>query len=857
MQAHSTILVIGNGMVGHHFVEQLRLKNSDVSIGVLCGEPRLAYDRVYLSSFFAGKTAADLAMADEATYRALNIDFCLNCWVERIDRVAKKVYSQDGQVFSYDKLVLATGSYPFVPPIPGSEQEHCLVYRTIEDLESIQASADQSRVGVVIGGGLLGLEAANALKQAGLETHVVEFAPQLMAVQLDQGGGEVLRKKVEQLGVTVHTGKGTQIIEAGQRCRYRLNFADGESLETDMVLFSAGVRPQDSLGKACELEMGERGGIVINDLCQTSDPDVYAIGECALWQGRIFGLVAPGYQMARVAVSHLCGEVNSFTGADMSTKLKLLGVEVGSIGDAHSRTPGCKSYVFEDPVNEIYKKLVVNEDATKVIGAVLVGDTSSYDTLLQYCLNEMTIPEAPESLILPHLTGTEVTLSSDALPTTATICSCHNVTKSDIICAIDDGAVGLEEVKSCTKASTGCGGCAALLKSVVNDELATRGVAVNNHICEHFAYSRQELNHLIRVEGHQSFQSLLNAHGTGIGCDVCKPAVASILASNWNDYVLETQHVALQDTNDTFLANMQKDGSYSVVPRIAGGEITADKLIILGQVAKEFDLYCKITGGQRIDLFGARVEQLPDIWRKLIDVGFETGHAYGKALRTVKSCVGSTWCRYGVQDSVGQAIAIENRYKGLRAPHKIKMAVSGCTRECAEAQSKDIGVIATENGWNLYVCGNGGMRPRHADLFATDLDTETLVRYIDRILMFYIKTADRLQRTSVWMENLEGGLDYLKEVIIEDSLGLAQDLEAQMLSVLNTYVCEWKKTIETPESLKRFRQFVNSPEQDENIVFVQERNQVRPATEAEKQTLHKGEAIPFIEIEEEQDNVLA
>ena len=327
-------------------------------------------------------------------------------------------------------------------------------------------------------------------------------------------------------------------------------------------------------------------------------------------------------------------------------------------------------------------------------------------------------------------------LGADSLPIEATICSCHNVTKGNIIAAIDMGVTTIGEVKSCTKAASGCGGCANLLKSVVDGELAARGVEIKKDICEHFAYSRQELFDIVKVQGIKSFAELLNQYGSGRGCEVCKPAVGSILASVWNEYVLQPQHIALQDTNDTYLANMQKDGTYSIVPRIPGGEITADKLIAIGEVAKRFGLYTKITGGQRIDLFGARVEQLPLIWKQLVEAGLETGHAYGKSLRTVKSCVGSTWCRYGQQDSVTMAIDLENRYKGLRAPHKLKFAVSGCTRECAEAQSKDIGVIATDNGWNLYVCGNGGMKPRHADLFATDLDSDTLIRYIDRILMF-------------------------------------------------------------------------------------------------------------------------
>ena len=840
------IVVVGNGMVGHHFVEAMQtLAGSEkVKITVLSGESRLAYDRVHLSEFFSGKSADDLAMTSAETYQNWQVEFKTNAKVTQLDRAQKRVTTEADDSFDYDKLVLATGSYPFVPPIPGHDQPHCLVYRTIEDLHAISASAKESKVGVVIGGGLLGLEAANALKNLGLETHVIEFAPQLMAVQIDAGGGQVLKDKIQQLGVTVHTATATENIVAGDQCRYKLCFKGGEELQTDMILFSAGIRPHDGLAREFDLDIGPRGGIVINDTCQTSDDDIYAIGECALWQNMIYGLVAPGYTMAKVAAEHIVQQItdasaditvqNTFTGADMSTKLKLLGVDVGSIGDAHGRTEGALSYVYENQPLGVYKKMVVSADQTRLLGAVLVGDNSDYDTLLQYKLNELDLPESPETLILP-MAADKPALGADMLPDTATICSCHNVSKGDIIAAIDTGATDIAAVKGCTKASTGCGGCAALLKNVVDKELEVRGVEVKKDICEHFAYSRQELFHIIRVEEIRSFDELLQKHGSGLGCDICKPAVGSILASVWNDYVLTKDNIPLQDTNDTYLANMQKDGSYSVVPRIPGGEITPDKLLAIGTVAKKYHLYTKITGGQRIDLFGAKVDQLPSIWAELIAAGLETGHAYGKALRTVKSCVGSTWCRYGVQDSVGMAILIENRYKGMRTPHKVKMAVSGCTRECAEAQSKDIGVIATDKGWNLYVCGNGGMKPRHADLFATDLDDATLIQYIDRVMMFYIKTADRLQRTSVWMDNLEGGLAYLQQVVIEDSLGIGAELDAQMQHVVNTYQCEWKTTVEDPKAVQRFQQFVNADVSDATIQFVSERGQPRPATDAEKQ----------------------
>jgi len=828
------IVVVGNGMVGHYYVETLLEQSDQHQITVIGAEPRPAYDRVHLSEVFSGRKPEDLALTTREHYKASKVEAHFGDPVESIDRENKLVRTGTGRSFGYDKLVLATGSYAFIPPIKGADLPGCLAYRTIDDLGAIKAESQKASSAVVVGGGLLGLECANALKNLGLRTHVVEFAPGLMNQQLDQRGSKLLRAMIEELDVKVHTSKATQRIVAGDESRLKMLFADDTHLDVDLIVFSAGIRPYDSLAKDAGIEVGPRGGIVIDYHCRTSDSDVYAIGECALLGGKIFGLVAPGYRMAEAAASQLSEEKIAFTGADMSTKLKLLGVDVGSIGDVQGATEGAVSYEYANEKSQTYKRIIVSEDGKQLLGAVLVGDCSDYDTLLQYYLNGIELPEDPQALILPSVAGAP-TLSANSLPATAVICSCHNVTKCNIVEAMDAGAMSLGEVKTATAASTGCGGCTALLKSVVDGELEERGVEVNNHICEHFKFSREELFHICKVEAITSFYVLLDTHGHGRGCDICKPAVASILASLWNSYVLESDLVGLQDTNDTFLANMQKDGTYSVVPRIAGGEITPEKLGVLADVGKKYDLYTKITGGQRIDLFGARLNQLPEIWRELVDAGFETGHAYGKALRTVKSCVGSSWCRYGVQDSVSMAIYVENRYKGLRSPHKLKSAVSGCTRECAEAQSKDFGIIATENGWNLYVCGNGGMKPRHADLFATDLDDETLIRYIDRFLMFYIKTADRLQRTSVWMDNLEGGLDYLKEVVIDDKLGIARELEQQMASLVGTYQCEWKTTLASEERLKRFRQFANSDAEDSRVVFVQERGQKRPVQDAERE----------------------
>jgi len=624
-----------------------------------------------------------------------------------------------------------------------------------------------------------------------------------------------------------------------------MRFADGTEHETDFIVFSAGIRPQDKLARQMDLEIAPRGGIAINDYCQTSDQHIYAIGECASWNGTFYGLVAPGYKMATVAVDHLIGNSESkFEGADMSAKLKLLGVKVGSIGDANGRTPGCKSYVYQNEEQEVYKRLIVSEDNKTLLGAVMVGDTADYGDLLQLMLNKIDLPEHPDLLILPAHAGAEKpALGADALPESAVICSCFDVTKGKIAQAVTDGNHTLAEIKAVTGAGTGCGGCIPLVTSVLNAELAKSGIEVKNDVCEHFAYSRQELFHLIRIEEIKTFDALLEKYGKGYGCEVCKPLIGSILASCWGEHILKPQLVKLHDTNDNFLGNIQKDGTYSVIPRMAGGEVTPQALGVLAAVAEEYKLYTKVTGAQRIGLFGAQKDDLPQIWRKLIEAGFETGQAYAKALRMAKTCVGSTWCRYGVQDSVGLGSMIENRYKGIRTPHKMKFGVSGCTRECAEAQGKDLGIIATDAGWNLYVCGNGGMKPRHGDLLASDLDQATLIKYIDRFMMFYIRTAAPLQRTSVWMENMEGGVDYLREVIANDKLGINAQLECDVAKLIGEFECEWTATINDESQLQRFAHFINSAQRDENVVFVSEREQHRPATFTEKHPEVKGDIL--------------
>ena len=842
-------MVVGHGMVGHRFVEAVRARDTEGRwrITVLAEESDAAYDRVGLTGYTEHWDRARLALPGNDYASDSRVSLRLGAQVTAIDRQAKAVMCADGERVDYDALVLATGSYAFVPPVPGRDLPGCHVYRTLDDLDAIRAdalaamAASQSPVGVVIGGGLLGLEAANALRAFGLRAHVVEMAPRLMAQQLDEAGGALLSRMVTELGIDVHTGVGTNAIAPAQRNRplrrsedsdaLRVTLSDGTVIEAGVVIFAAGVRPRDELGRQAGLRIAERGGILTDLSCGTEDPSIYAVGEVAAIEGRCYGLVGPGYTSAEVVADRLLGGAAEFPEADMSTKLKLLGVDVASFGDAMGVTPDCLEVAVNDAVNQTYAKLVLSDDAKTLLGGVLVGDASAYG-ILRPMVGE-PLPGDPLALIAPAGSdGGGAGLGVAALPAGAQVCSCNNVTKGDLTDAISGGCCDVPALKRCTQAGTSCGSCVPLLKQL----LEAQGVQQSKALCEHFSQSRAELYEIVAAgpaESVRTFSGLIERFGTGKGCDICKPVVASILASTSCEHILDGEQASLQDSNDHFLANIQRNGSYSIVPRVPGGDITPEQLILIGEIARDFSLYTKITGGQRIDMFGARVDQLPEIWRRLVDGGMESGHAYGKALRTVKSCVGSDWCRYGQQDSVQMAINLELRYRGLRAPHKIKMGVSGCARECAEARGKDVGVIATENGWNLYVGGNGGMTPRHAELLAGDLDDETLVRYIDRFLMFYIRTADRLQRTAPWVEQLgtpdQDGIEHLRDVVCADSLGLAEEFEAAMARHVAGYACEWKGVLEDPEKLSRFVSFVNAPDApDPTVTFTRREGRIVP-----------------------------
>ena len=827
-----TVIVVGNGMVGYKFCEKFvaQENSGEYKLIVFGEEPRVAYDRVHLSEFFENGDAERLSLAPRSWYDKNQVELHTSELVVAIDKEKKEVSTVGGMTFSYDHLVLATGSAPFVPPIKGVEKKGVFVYRTIEDLEATMSYANKIQNGkaAVLGGGLLGLEAAKAVKDMGLEPHVVEFAPRLMPRQLDDDGSNALESKMKELGISVHLNKATQQI-LGNGSIQGLEFSEGETLGVDMLIISAGIRPRDELAKTCDLQVGNRGGVVVDKTMRTSDENIFAIGEVALYNDMIYGLVAPGYEMAQVAVDQILdADTQMSESIDMSTKLKLIGVDVASFGNPFTSEEEARPIVFENKLQGLYKRINVSKDGKTLLGGILVGDADDYNMLLQLYQNKMPLPEQPEDLILGARGGEGASLGSAMdLPDEAVVCSCEAVTKGAICCSVtQDGNETVKAVAKATKATTGCGGCKPMVSDLITESLKSLGKTVKVRICEHFDYSRQELYDIVKLRGIKDYDELLDTVGHGHGCEVCKPAAAAIFASVYNETA--NRQETIQDSNDRYLANIQRNGTYSVVPRVAGGEITPKQLMALGRIGQKYDLYTKITGGQRIDMFGAQLHELPLIWEELIEEGFESGHAYGKSLRTVKSCVGSTWCRYGMDESVSFAIEVENRYKGIRSPHKMKGGVSGCIRECAEARCKDFGFIAVEGGWNVYVCGNGGANPKHAELLAEKVDKETAVRYVDRFLMYYIKTAPPLTRTAAWLEKLEGGITYLKNVVINDSLGIAEELDKEMQFYADTYKCEWKEAVETPEIRARYTHFVNSEEIDDNIEFVSLREQKMP-----------------------------
>ncbi len=670
------VVVAGGGPAAHRFADAMHSRGLDGwHVTVLTEEAHLPYDRVALSKALTDSTV-DLTLGSASMWDHESLSLRTGERVTAVDTAGKSVTTAAGTVYPYDELVVATGSDAARLPIAGSELTH--VYRTLEDVRAINtAIADlTAKFGrkvnaVTIGGGLLGLESAAGTEQLGATPIVINGSPWLMNTQLDEGAGQALGRLIEAKGFTVHGGVfPSEVLSDDDGQVTGVLMADGRIVDADIVIVAIGVRPRDELfraangpeveGIAPQFQLGPRGGVVISDDCSTEVPGIWAIGEVANFGGMCLGLVAPANTMAEIVADRLHGGVATFPGFDTATKLKLSGVDVASFGDAFARTEHALEIVYADPARGVYQKIVTTDDAKTLLGGIFVGDASPYTSLRPMLGRELA---AEPGAYLTAAGGGDA--PDTELPDDAILCSCNNVSAGTIRdtvngCGACDGNAPVQELgelKGCTRAGTSCGSCVPMLKKLLETELTKSGVAVSKALCEHIELSRQELFETIRVLELDSFEEVMAKYGTGDGCDICKPTIANILASQNSAYVLDAGRGTLQDTNDRALANMQKDGTYSVVPRIAGGEITPKKLGVIAAVAEKYNLYTKITGGQRIDMFGARLEELPEIWKELVDAGFESGQAYGKSLRTVKSCVGSTWCRFGVQDSVAMAIA--------------------------------------------------------------------------------------------------------------------------------------------------------------------------------------------------------
>ncbi|PYI21520.1 nitrite reductase NiiA [Aspergillus violaceofuscus CBS 115571] len=868
--ARQKIVVVGLGMVAISLIEKIIKQDADrrqYDILVIGEEPHVAYNRVGLSSFFEHRKIEDLYLNPTEWYGSVkdrSFDYHLNTRVTDIIPQRKLVKTSTGDTITYDILVLATGSDAVLPThTPGHDAKGIFVYRTISDLENLIefASKHKGETGVTVGGGLLGLEAAKAMTDLGDFGNVklIDRNKWVLARQLDGDAGTLVTRKIRELGLDVlHQKRVATIKTDADNNVTGIVFEDGEEIDCSCICFAIGVRPRDELGQSAGIQCAGRGGFVINESLQTSVEDIYAVGECASWENQTFGIIAPGIEMADVLAYNLTNpdkEPKSFRRPDLSTKLKLLGVDVASFGDFFADRDGpkflpgqrpslqadwkdsevdsessVKALTYKDPFSGVYKKYLFTMDGKYLLGGMMIGDTKDYLKLNQMVKMQKELEVPPSQFILGAQKDGEE--NGDDLDDSTQICACHNVTKGDLVAKIKSGTCKtIGEVKSCTKAGTGCGGCMPLVQSIFNKAMQDMGQEVSNNLCIHIPHSRVDLYNIIAVKQLKTFEDVMGAVGKNpesLGCELCKPAIASILSSLFNPHIMDKGYHDLQETNDRFLANIQRNGTFSVVPRVPGGEITADKLIAIGQVAKKYNLYCKITGGQRIDMFGAKKQDLLDIWTELVNAGMESGHAYAKSLRTVKSCVGTTWCRFGIGDSVGMAIRLEERYKSLRSPHKLKGAVSGCVRECAEAQNKDFGLISTEKGFNIFVGGNGGAKPRHSEILAKDVPPEKVIPLIDRYLIFYIRTADKLQRTARWIENLPGGIEYLREVVVDDKLGIGAEMEQQMQELVDGYFCEWTETIRDPKRRKHFQQFANTDETVETVEVIKERGQERP-----------------------------
>ncbi|PWC34625.1 nitrite reductase [Azospirillum sp. TSO35-2] len=781
--AKERLVVVGNGMAGMKTVEELLAKAPGrYEITVFGAEPHPNYNRIMLSPVLAGeKTFDQIVLNSREWYDANGITLLTGEPVEGIDRAAKTVVSQSGRVVSYDRLLLATGSMPFIIPVPGATLPGVIGFRDLADVDAMLEAAARGGRAVVIGGGLLGLEAANGLRVKGMDVTVIHLMPTLMERQLDPSAGTLLQRELERRGIEVLTGADTAEILGDERVT-AVRLKDGRELPADIVVMAVGIRPNMALGKLAGLDCGR--GIRVDDQMRTSDPSIFAVGECVEHRGVTWGLVAPLFEMAKVLADRLAGgEGGAYTGSVTSTKLKVTGVDVFSAGD-FSGGEGTEDIVFRDAARGVYKRLVLKDG--KLLGAVLYGDTKDGAWYFSLLKDGADVSAERETMIFGQGFGGadagDPNAAIAALPDSAEICGCNGVCKGTIVKAITDkGLTSLDEVKAHTKASASCGGCAGTVERLLAVTLGDGFTAAPTvkPMCKCTHHSHDAVRAAIVDRGLKSMADVFQAMEwtTPDGCASCRPALNYYLLCAWpGEYTDDYQSRYI---NERVHANIQKDGTYSVVPRMWGGLTTASELRAIADVVDKFAIpTVKVTGGQRIDLFGVKKEDLPAVWADLNAAGMVSGHAYAKGLRTVKTCVGSEWCRFGTQDSTGLGVKLERMTWGTWTPHKVKLAVSGCPRNCAEATIKDLGVVCIDSGYELHVGGNGGLHVRACDLLVRVATEEEVLEYTGAFMQLYREEARYLERTAPWVERV--GLDHIKAALVEDP-ERRRDLNARFL----------------------------------------------------------------------------
>lgn len=779
------LVVVGNGMVGAKTVEEILARDRGRFQIVMFGdEPYGCYNRILLSNVLNGSQQAREAFTHPIEwYRRNGITLHAGVRVTELDRRRRLVRGDDGVTEVYDRLVLATGSRPFVPPLEGQGTPGVFLFRTLDDCDAIAEYARRSRHAVVLGGGLLGLEAARGLLTHGVRVTVVEVAPHLMAQQLDAEGGALLRTTMEEMGVAV-TVRRRAVAVLGDEGVTGLRFEDGEVLPADMVVISCGIRPNVELARDCGLEVDR--AILVDDQLRTSDPEVFAVGECAQHRGVVYGLVAPLYEQAQVTADVLTGvSPNSlYLGSRPATKLKVMGVELVSLGSASDVQPGDEVLCYSEPARGIYKKLVLRDG--RLAGGCLLGDTTNAGFLIDRFQRGAEAPERRSELLFP--TGDAGGEDLRSVPNEALICSCHQVTKGRLLEAIGGGRCSISTLSACTKAGTGCGGCKPLLGELLEAYAGnTAPDPRDSWYVPGVPFSKPDLVREIRARGLRSVSAVFRELAGGEEDPASKAGLASLLRQLWNDAYEDERDARF--INDRVHANIQRDGTFSVVPRIYGGITSPAELRRIADVAERYAVpMVKITGGQRIDLLGVRKEDLPAVWR---DLGMPSGHAYTKAFRTCKTCVGTEFCRFGVGDSTALGVALERRFQGIEFPHKVKLAATGCPRNCAEATVKDIGFVAVDDGWEVYVGGAAGSRVRAGDLLCKVRTQEEVLRTAGRFMQYYREHGKWLERTPAFVERI--GIDELRRVIVDDGDGIAADLDAGIQAAVDAYADPWRE----------------------------------------------------------------